>query len=211
MLLRTMFVLALLAMLSETIVHGAAALAQAALRRRAIEAARIAFVDGTRQAQAALANGTVPLPQATCAYADADGCAIRVSTNFTTPAPAPTPSSCPGTPCTVVVQANTAVEESRAQYTIAVVASAANGAQLASRSGAVAYRTFATAPYAAVVGGADDTLTPFANGGPGDDAGTANALITVEMDPAGGGTGTPANVWQPVVEAPPSAAPLWDR
>jgi hypothetical protein len=211
MLLRTIFTLAFLAILSESLVHGAAALAQAALRERAIDAVRVAFASGTRSAQASLATGTTPLPQATCAYADASGCAILVQTTFATPAPAPSASTCPGTPCTIVMQGNTVVSESRAQMLVFAVATAANGAQLAQRGGAVAFRTFAPAPYAAIVGGADGTIDPIMDGGPGDDAGNATTLITVELDPQGGGAPTAANVWQNAVEAPPSTSPAWDR
>jgi len=211
MLLRTIVLLALIAILAETLLHGAAALAQAALRQRALDAARLALVSGTYAAQAAIAQGTAPAPVASCAYADADGCAISVATTFGTPAPSPSPSTCPDTPCTVIMQSNTAVGEGRAAYVISVVASAANGAPLAARSAIVNFRTFAAAPYASIVGGADATLDALANGGPGDDAGAPATLITVEYDPAGGGSATPGNVWQPAIENPPLAAPAWDR
>ncbi len=213
MLLRTMFLLALLAVVGETIVHGAASLAQVALRQRALDVARTAFVSGVHAAQAAVVQGRTPAPTATCAYADVDGCEIDVQTTFATPTPAaaPTPSACPGTSCTVVLQANSAVGEARASFIISSVVSAASGAQLASRIGMVTFRTFATAPYASIAGSTDGTLDALMNGGTGDDAGAANTLITVEYDLSDGGGATAGNVWHPVIESPASAAPAWER
>jgi hypothetical protein len=212
-LLRMMFLLAFLAVTGETIVHGAAALAQVALRQRAANIARTAFVSGVHAAQAVAAQDGIPSPIATCAYADANGCEINVQTTFSTPTPAtaPTPSSCPGTACTVVLQTNSAVNESRATYIVSSIVSATSGAPLASRIGRVTFRTFATAPYAAIAGGTDATLDALMNGGTADDAGAANTLITVEYDLSGGGGATAGNVWQPVVESPASAAPAWER
>ena len=208
-----MFLLALLAVVGETLVHGAASLAQAALRQRALDTARTAFVSGVRAAQTVAAQGGIPAPIATCAYAEANGCEINVQTTFATPTPAavPSPTACPGTACTVVLQSNTAVSESRATYIISSVVSAANGSPLASRIGMVTFRTFATAPYASIVGSTDGTVDALMNGGTADDAGAASSLITVEYDLRGGGAATTGNVWQPVVESPASAAPAWER
>ncbi|HEX8805884.1 MAG TPA: hypothetical protein VF741_03000 [Candidatus Aquilonibacter sp.] len=215
MLLRTMFLLALIAVVAETIVHGAASLAQVALRERALDAARTAFVTGIHTAQAAAAAGLTPAPLATCAYADANGCEINVQTTFATPTPvgAPTPTACPSTACTVMLQANSAVEESRSTLFIASNVSAASGAQLASRTGMVTFRTFTTATGsdASIVGSTDGTLDALVNVGTGDDAGASNTLITVEYDKRGGGGATIGNVWQPIVESPASAAPAWER
>ncbi len=212
MLLRAMFLLALLTVLGETIVHGAASLAQAALRQRALDAARTAFVSGVRAAQASVAHAVAPVPLATCAFADANGCEITVQTTIAaaTPSAAPAPSGCPGTPCTVILQSNSAVGEARATFVISSVVSSASGATLATRSGTVAFRTFATPPYASVVGGTDTTLGALRNGGPADDAGAPATLITVEYDPGGGGASTAGNVWQPLIENPASAAPAWE-
>jgi hypothetical protein len=212
-LLRTTFLLALLAAVAQTIVHGAASLAQVGLRQRALDVARTAFVTGVHTAQTAVAQGSVPSPSATCAYADANGCEINVQTTFATPTPAavPTPGTCPATACTVMLQGNSAVSEARAAYVISSVVRAASGATLATRTGIVAFRTFATAPYASIVGSTDGTLDALMNAGTGDDAGAANTLITVEYDPSGGGTGTAGNVWQPVIENPVPAAPAWER
>ncbi len=211
MLLRTMFLVALLVIVAETIVHGAAALAQVALYQRALDAARTAFVSGVHAAQAAVVAGTTPAPVASCAYADTHGCEIDVQTTFTVPTPGAAATSCPGTACTIVLQGNSAVGEARKAFVISSTVSAASGAILAARAGTVTFRTFATAPYAAVVGSADGTLDALMNGGTGDDAGAANTLITVEYDLGGGGGATSGNVWQPVVESPASAAPAWER
>ena len=223
MLLRTIFLLTLLAVLGETIVHGAASLAQAALAQRALDAARVAFVSGVRTAQTSIAQTLAanpqtstfmaPAPIATCAYADTSGCEIEVQTTFAAPsaAPAPSPSSCPSNACTIELQSNSAVSEARAAFVISSVVSAASGATLASRSGMIAFRTFATPPYASIVGGTDATLDALINGGAGDDAGAPNTLISVEYDAGGGGSGTAGNVWQAVIESPASAAPAWDH
>ncbi|HTX56707.1 MAG TPA: hypothetical protein VMD47_06355 [Candidatus Acidoferrales bacterium] len=213
MLLRTIFLLALLAVTAETIVHGAASLAQAALRQRALDAARTGIVTGVGSARSALASGRTPAPVATCAYADANGCELNLQTTFATPTPAaaPAPSACPGTPCTVMLQDNTAVSEGRAAFIITAAVSAASGAPLATRSAIVTFRTFAAAPFASIVGGTDASLSALLNGGSGDDAGAPNTLITVEYDQSGNGTATSGNVWQPIVESPASAAPAWER
>jgi hypothetical protein len=215
MLLRTMFLLALLAVIAEAVVQGAAALAQVALRARALDAARTAFVSGIRAAQVAGAAGQTPAPIATCAYADANGCAINVETTFATPTPAvaPAPTACPGTACTVMLQANSSVGEARSAFVISTTVSAAGGAQLATRVGTVTFRTFTTATgaNASIVGSNDGTLDALMNGGTGDDAGATNTLITVEYDQPGGGGATIGNVWQPVVESPASSAPAWER
>lgn len=212
MLLRTMFVLALLAVLAETIVHGAASLAQAALRLRALDAARTGFISGVQAAQASLAQHLAPAPIATCAFADAGGCEINVQTTVATatPSSAPEATSCPGTPCTVVLQSNSAVSEARASFIVSSVVTGPSGATLATRSGTVAFRTFATPPYAAIIGGTDATLGALLEGGTADDAGAPNTLITVKYQPSSGGAATAGNVWQPVLESPASAAPAWE-
>lgn len=207
-----MFLLVLLAVLGETIVHGAASLAQAALRQRALDAARVGFVNAARAAQASVPSGVAPAPISTCAFADANGCEIDVQTTIATltPSTAPASTACPGTPCTVLLQGNSAVSEARATFTIASVVSAASGATLATRSGIVSFRTFATPPFAAIVGGTDATFGTLLDGGAPDDAGAPNTLISVEYQQTGGGAATPGNVWQPVVENPASSAPGWE-
>jgi hypothetical protein len=111
----------------------------------------------------------------------------------------------------VILQGNSAVSEARATFLISTVVNSASGATLARRSGTVAFRTFATPPYAAIVGGADATIGALLDGGAADDGGAPTSLITVEYDPSDGGTNTAGNVWQPVIENPASAAPAWER
>jgi len=223
MLLRTLFLLLLLAVLGETIAHGAAALAQAALHQRAVDAARVAFVTGTHAVQASVAQVVsvhpqasvfpAPAPISTCAYAGTNGCEMNVLTTFSTPAPAitATPAACPGTDCIVELQGNSLVSEARATFLISATVTAPGGAPLASRTGEIALRTFGTAPWASVVGSSDSTLDALMNGGAGDDAGSNATSITVEYDPHGGGSATAGNVWQSRVESPASAAPNWDH
>jgi hypothetical protein len=77
MLLRTIFALALFAIIGETIVHGAGALAAHALHQRALQSSKTAFVTGIATAQASIAQTlaahpsttvfAVPSPIATCA------------------------------------------------------------------------------------------------------------------------------------------------
>jgi hypothetical protein len=220
-LLRTIFILALLGVLGETIAHGAAALAGAALRERAVDAVAAAFASGTRSAQAVVAQTLasnpqastfpVPSPTSTCAYGDASGCAIAVTTIFATPTPPPSnPVACPQTGCTVMLQANTAVSEARASFVISSVANGLGGAELAARSQSVSFRTFATPPYATIVGGADSTLDSLASDGPGDDGGAPNSLISVEYDPSGTGAPSSGNVWRPLLESWAAPASAWD-
>ena len=221
MLLRTMFLLALVAVVAETILHGAAALAIAALHQRALDAARIAFASGVRSAQSTVAQAVeanpaatafpIPSPSATCAYADAGGCELNVQTVFATPTPAAPLGACPQTDCTVVLQANSAVAEARASMLISTVVTAPGGATLASRSGVASFRTYAVPPYASLVGGLDATVDGLSNGGAADDAGSPDSLITVQYAPSAGGTAVPGNVWQSATEASATAAPAWDH
>jgi hypothetical protein len=222
-LLRTVFLLAFLAISAQSIVAGAGALAKVALQRRALDAADSGFTSGVRAAQSAVAQsiaasgGTasllVPTAIATCAYADAAGCELNVRTTFATPTPAaaPPPQSCPQTDCTVLLQANTSVAEGRVALLISSVVSSPSGAQLASRSGLAAFRTYATPPYASLVGGVDASVDALMNGGAADDGGSPSTLITVEYVPSNGASGVPANVWQPLVETSATSAPAWER
>lgn len=211
-----MVLVAFVAVLGETVVYGAAALARMTFHAREHAAVRAAFSDGIRQAQAAAAGGPMPQPRATCAFATSQGCAINVRTTVSIPSPVPgaTPASCPGTTCTVYMQNNSHVGESRVSYRITADVLASNGDVLMTRSGIVAFRTFATSPYAALIGSVDATLDAIANGGVGDDAGnngTASTLIHVEYQQSGDpATRVPADVWRALDEHPPSAAPSWD-
>jgi hypothetical protein len=226
MLLRTMFLLALLALLAETFVHGAGALARVALQHRELAATRAAFsaaVSAAQQSAArAIAAGqspslVLPSPFATCYDATSTGCAIAATASISTPTPAalPSPPACPQTDCTIYLQANSAVAESRVAYHISTTVTAANGDALVSRAGDGAFRTFTAPPYASLVGSLDATLDALENGGAGDDGGNASAagtLITVEYVPSGAGSSPiPGNVWHAQDEHPATSAPAWDR
>ena len=216
MLIRTMVLVAFVAALGETIVYGSAALARMTLHAREHAAVRAAFSDGVRQAQEVAAGGQIPQATATCGLATNQGCAITVRTTIAVPTPIPgaTPSGCLSEACTVYVQNNSHVAESRVSYRITADVLATNGDVLMTRSGVVAFRTFATSPYAALIGSLDATLDAIANGGVGDDAGnngTNSTLIHVEYQQSGNpATRVPADAWRALDEHPATAAPSWD-
>ncbi len=174
---------------------------------------------GARTAQAQLATALaanpqttafpVPAPIATCVLADASGCALTASTVFARAVPSPAASACPQSTCTIVLQENSAVTEARAAYAITTVITAPSGATVATRSDVVAFRTFGVPPYATPVGGADGTVDALIDAGPGDDAGAAASLITVEYD--SGAIKVPGNVWNAATENAAITTPAWDR
>jgi len=216
MLLRTLFLIALLALLAEIAIAGASALARASLAHRELLALRAAFVAAVAAAQQAAPGDTVPSPVATCFLANSAGCEIAATATISTPTPSAlaTPATCPQTDCTVYLQNNSAVSESRVAYHVVATVSAANGDVLVSRQSDIAFRTYATAPYASLVGSLDATLDALEAGGTGDDGGNANAagtLINVEYVPSGvASSPIPGNVWQAAGEHPATSAPAWD-
>jgi len=212
-----MVLIAFVAVVGETVVYGAAALARMSFHAREQAAIRGAVLDAIRQAQSTAAGVPVPQPSATCAYATNDGCSITVKTTvaIATPNPGSTPPSCASAACSVYMQNNSHVGESRASYAVTAQLLAADGGVMATRSGLVAFRTFATAPYAALVGSVDATLDAITNGGAGDDGGSASqtnaTLIHVDYQQQGNpATHTPADVWRTLDEHPATAAPSWD-
>lgn len=223
MLLRTLFLLLLLAVTAEAIVHGAAAIARTVLQQRANAAAQSAVIQGVRAAQTSIAQTLavnpqasgfpVPSPIATCADADANGCRLQAQISIAAAqAPLPAiPSPCPQTNCTIVLQDNSAVRESRTAFSLAVTVGAPGGAPLATRHALAAFRTFAVPPYAALVGGADASIDALFSGGAGDVARGADAAIGVEYAPSAGGAATAGNVWRAQAEAQPLAAGAWER
>jgi len=224
MLLRTLYLVAFLGALAEVCVHGAAALARAGFERHVQVAMRTALSGAVAATASSLATAqgsnvavTLPTPFATCYDARSSGCAIRVAVVISTPAPvvAATPSSCPQTDCTIYLQANSAVAESRFLTHLTATATAANGDVIALRSGDVAFRTFASPPYVSLAGSLDATLDAIENGGVGDDGGNANAagtLVNVEYAPSGvSGSSISGNVWRALDEHPATNAPPWDR
>ena len=226
MLLRACFLIALIAVLAETMAHGAAALAGVALKQRELSALRGALSAAIAAAQTSAAraiaagadpSSAVPAPYATCYDSSSAGCVISATASVSTPTPAAmaTPSSCPETNCTMYLQGNTAVAESRVAYRISATVVAANGDILASRTGGVSFRTFGTPPYVSLTGSLDSTLDAIENGGVGDDGGNANAagtLISVEYVRSGAATSPlPGNVWRATQQHPATSAPAWDR
>jgi hypothetical protein len=228
MLLRTLFIVALFAVVAETIVHGVHALAQIALRRSAASGVQRQFESATTAAQRSLAAAieaggdpqnltpTAPTPIAICILAAANGCAVsgRATISFTT-GPAPPATPCAAGACTTYVQDNDAVDEGRVQATIAAQAMAANGAVLASRSDAVTFRTFRVAPYAALAGSHDGSLQRLAGSGDGDDGGAVpngtapGSLIDVIYENRATKKSIPANVWRSQVQSYGTVREAW--
>jgi hypothetical protein len=218
----------LFAVVAETVVHGAHALAQIALRRAAASAVQRQFESATTAAQRALAAAiqaggdpqrlqpVAPAPVATCVLATATGCAVQGSASvaFATQAE-PSASPCAQDACTIYVQDNDAVDEGRVGATIAVQATAVDGAVLASRSEAVTFRTFRVAPYAALAGSLDDSLLRLAGAGDGDDGGAVpngtapGSLIDVIYENRASKKTMPANVWHPQVQHPGITPQAW--
>ncbi len=228
MLLRTLFIVALFAVVAETIVHGVHALAQIALRRTAASAVQRQFESATTAAQRSLAAAieaggdpqnltpVAPASAAICILAAANGCAVsgRATVSFTT-APLPSASPCASGACTIYVQDNDAVDEGRVRATIAAQAFAANGAVLASRSDAVTFRTFRVAPYAALAGSLDGSLLRLAGSGDGDDGGAVpngtapGSLIDVIYENRATKKSMPANVWRSQVQSSGAVREAW--
>jgi hypothetical protein len=216
MLIRAMVLIAFVAVLGETILYGAAALARMSFHAREDAAVRAALSDGIRQAQTAAAGGPIPRPSPSCGFTTNLGCAITVRTTISIPTPVPgaTPATCQSGACTVYMQNNSHVAESRVSYRITAQALATNGEVLMTRGGVATFRTLAAAPYATLAGSLDDTLDAIVNGGSGDDAGHAGThatLIHVDLQQSGtAATPMPADVWRALDEHPATAAPSWD-
>ena len=132
-----------------------------------------------------------------------------------TPATFPTPSTCPATNCTIYLQGNSAVAESRVAYHLTTAVTAGNGDVVLTRQGDIAFRIFATPPYAALVGSLDATLDGLENGGTGDNGGnasTAGTLISIEYVPSGASASPiPGNVWRSQDQHRATVVPAWDR
>lgn len=212
MLLRTLFLVAFIVAIGDAVVFASAALGRATFHARENAAMRQAFATGIAQAQTSAPTATIPAPASTCAYAGVHGCTIAVSTMIATPTPNPqtTPAFCPSTSCVVYEQDNTHVTEGRIAYVITAQLRSANGDVLATRSATVAFRTFATAPYATLVGSLDATLDD-AVGGVSDDGGSAKTgtLIHVRYQQEGSAATRSADVWKSVDERAATPAPAW--
>lgn len=230
MLLRTLFVLVLIATLTETVVHGVGALAAAALRRQALVAVREQIATSTTLARDAVARAVAagadprapepqpPSPAPACRLRGQHGCAIAgvatISFARAVTGPPEVPAPCPRAACTAYAQANDAIDEGRIDATIRAQAVAAGGAVLASRTVRLRFRTLRVAPFAALAGQDDESLEA-SSGGPGDDAGAApngtapGTLIDVLYENAATGATLPANVWRPQVRSASTTPPAW--
>ena len=228
MLLRTMFVLVLFAALSETIVHGAHALAQTLLRQEAGVAVREQLAAATAQARESVAGAieagadprnavpAAPSPLATCAIATTAGCALDAQATIAfSAAGSASASPCPSDGCTVYEQDNDAVTEGRVVAEVTAQALTSSGAILASRDARLTFRTWRVAPYAALAGALDESLEALAPGGAADDGGAVpngtapGTLIDVLYENQRTGATMPANVWHPEIQRQAVIPPAW--
>ncbi|MEO6836388.1 MAG: hypothetical protein ABI231_10850 [Candidatus Tumulicola sp.] len=229
MLLRTLFVLMLLAALTETIVHGVHALAQTALRRQALAAVHDQILASTTSAREAIARAIAvggdprdpkpvpPSPSPACRLRARHGCALEgIATVSFDAGGSGEASPCPSAACTIYEQGNDAVDEGRITATIAAESTTTGGGVLASRTARVTFRTLRVGPYAVLAGQADESLEALAGPGRvGDDGGAAptgsapGTLIDVLFENAVTGTTIPANVWHSQVQSGNDATRAW--
>ncbi len=210
-----MFLAFALAVLGETLLHAAAALALAAFHRQGVSAAQAAFVNAAQLAQStiagAMASGAtpptvMPSPAPTCAASSDDACLMTSSVTLTEVTPAPSP--CPSPGCGTYLQGNDAIAEGRLAVAIDAVVTNAAGETIAARGGTVVFRTFRITPYAVPVGSLDATLDDLA-GNAGDEGGIvpagpgAGTLIDVVYQNASSGATMPANVWSGLAPSAP--------
>lgn len=209
MLLRSLFLVLFVVVVADAIVYAAAAEARAAYHQRETTALRDGLSAAISLAQQAAAGAAAPHPLSTCAFASMNGCTMLVESDASAATPLPAASTCPAASCTVLLQNNSAVVESRVAYVVSSRVLASNGDVIALRHASVAFRTFAQPPYATLVGSLDAALNAALSGGAGDDGGsTAGTLIHVRYTgPAGDVAG---DVWRPVDQRPAGAAPAWN-
>lgn len=227
MLLRTLFVLVLFTALSETIVHGAHALAQSLLRQQAALAVRQELAAATVQARESVAGAiaagadprdavpAAPSPSATCAVAAASGCALFAEATIAFSAAVASASPCASDGCTIYEQDNDAVTEGRVLAHVSAEASGADGTILAARDQRLTFRTWRVAPYAALTGALDESLEALAPAGAGDDGGAVpngtapGSLIDVLYENQRTGATIPANVWLPESQRQTAVPSAW--
>ncbi|HVS45794.1 MAG TPA: hypothetical protein VMS32_03935 [Verrucomicrobiae bacterium] len=214
MLLRTVVVVALIAMLAMTIVQACAALGRAAVHRTAAQAADDAFADDLAEVKTELATAIAggadprtvtiaPTPQpTTCAVATAGGCALSIGNTILATTASPVgdlvedPASC-APRCASNVQENDAIAEGRIAVAIHVTVTGASGEIFARRERYALFRTLRVPPYAALVGTRDATDEAVASGAStGDDAGLPATVVNVRYVNATTGASTDANAWQ---------------
>ena len=226
MLLRTLFAIALLLALAETMLHAVNALAQGALRRQALMSVHDEVANATSAAHNAIAapiaagadprspDPSPPAIQPRCSLRVSGTCAILgvAVVRFSAP-PQALGSPCPDDRCTVYRQEDDAVDEGRIDVTIAARARAHDGALLASRDVRLTFRTLRVTPYAALTGQLD--VTAGAEEPSGNDAGAApmgaapGTLIDVVYENAVTGAKIPANVWHAQTERERGAPAAW--
>jgi len=219
-----MFLLALLAVIGETILHAAASLSRAALHQRAVAVAQTQFSAAATEAQQTIAlaiqggadpSAIVPvMPSAApaCAMQNATGCALTAATSVTSASPMPSASGCPNTNCTIYTQNNDAVSEGRVVLAIVSTVTSPSGAVLAQRSGTIAVRTFRVPPYASMAGSLDAANGSAASTGDDGGAATGSAtLVNAVYQNAVTGKLLPGNVWQSQQQSPVAVTPPWDR
>lgn len=226
MLLRTFFVLALMSLLAETIVHGASALAAATLHHRAISIARSQYAAAVASAQASVARSIAAgsslsqiafAPSApACVLGAHTGCALTAQSSISFATPPPANGPCPQTSCVVYLQANDAVNEGAISIHVSTAVTAPNGVVLATHAGDATFRTFATPPYAALAGSTDASVSDVAGGRTGDDAGAAgpgDTLVRVEYLNAADSHAAPipGNVWRAQTQNPAASLSSWER
>lgn len=220
MLLRTMFLIALLMTLAQTTLYASGAAAKAALHRRALMAARADVTRATEAAREAIAaavtSGNAPSfgsPSSACVVGTASTCALESTIALASATPAPNAAACPAADCVVYLQGNDAVGEGRAAVRISIRVGPPGGDALAVRDEAVTFRTLRVPPYAIVAGANDATIDAITNAGTGDDGGAAvpGAGTLVNVVYKNGATTIPANVWGSRSENPPRSQPAWDR
>lgn len=215
MLLRVIVLIAIVAVLAETMITGAAALGRASLHAHQMSLVRNGLNSAIESAQNAIATNSVPQPEATCAASDGTGCAIMMQTTIALATPAAAAASCPSTDCTITTQGSADVSESRKSYAITVALLAKNGDAIVSRAGVASFRTFTEPPYATLVGSLDATLDALMNGGTSDDGGSTSlshgSLIHVRYQQAGGATTVNADVWRAQNQQPATASEPWVR
>src|SRR5215472_11109095 len=83
MLLRAIVLIAIVAVLGETIITGATALGRAALHAHQMMLVRNGLATAIESAQSSARGNAVPQPTATCARGDANGCAVTMQTTIT--------------------------------------------------------------------------------------------------------------------------------
>ncbi len=215
MLLRTLFLCFAAAVLGETMLQAAAALAVIALHEQGAAAASGTFAGAAQLAQSAIAAAlqaggtppaTFPSPTPACVLGEASACELTASASITLATPAP--ASCPSDGCGAYLQGNDVVGEGRVVASISAVVRDASGATVASRSGSVVFRTLLVPPYAIADGALDATLDG-SESGAGDLGGLAptsianGTLVDVVYQNASSGALMPANVWDGLAAGAP--------